>query len=291
MSRHLPFTVKIELVRGCTRRCPFCALPYMEWVKESWRFMPDSIFRYIIDDMVGWRDKCRVEFAERGEPSLHPDIIDYIKYARKRLPKIQMMMTSNGDMIYKLGEEEFVDLVREMFAAGLNILMLDCYSIRRYERMKRLFPESKLFFEDGIHPYSYRGPNFEQIILVCEVVGRARDRIRVLQNMGGSVDVKVAMDAGYIVTDVNESLSKMCVRPFREIVIHYDGTVPLCCNDWKEEGVIGNVKDNYLYELWDKLDYARRLLLKKDRASLMPCAVCSERVGFRVGLEMGWFDG
>jgi hypothetical protein len=262
----------------------------MPWVDQAWGFMGKAVFYNVVDDLIGWREKCRIEFAERGEPSYNKHLPDFIRYARAKLPKIQMMVTTNGDNINHLGPEGYEAWVRDLMDDGLNIIMIDGYDEERYSLLRNLFPDADLFYEDSVHPYKYHSPKHKQIILVGEVVGRAQDGIRVFQNMGGSVDVARAIELGYRVTDTSEPLKKMCVRPFREIVIHYDGAVPLCCNDWKEEGIIGSVLDSHLFELWDAMDDARRLLIAKDRASLMPCAVCSERAGFRVGLEVGWFN-
>src|SRR5688572_774355 len=53
-SRHNPFTVKLELVRGCTMRCSFCALRTMDWAinREEYKFMDENIFYAMIDDLA-----------------------------------------------------------------------------------------------------------------------------------------------------------------------------------------------------------------------------------------------
>lgn len=69
----------------------------------------------------------------------------------------------------------------------------------------------------------------------------------------------------------------------------YDGSVPLCCDDWADKHIVGKFPERSLPELWDAYDPARRELVKKNRAGLTPCNKCSERAGMRFGLELDWF--
>ena len=289
MPRHNPFTVKIEPVRGCTQRCPFCAYSNMPWQDEPFRFMEMDLFKKIVNDLAGWAPKHRMEFAERGEPTMHPQILQFLAYARLALPKVQLTITTNGDRLQNK-RQEFEEWVSEAFEHGANFIMIDCYWQERYEQMQLLFPEASDFFDNGIHPYKYVGPKHKEIILVNAAPGMD-NIIRFYQNQGGNVDVVKARSVGYDIPDVGKPLEKMCVRPFRELVIHYDGTIPICCNDWREETPIAKFpNDGSLEKIWDEwVDVFRYRLLKKDRATIPTCAKCSERAGFRVGLEMNWF--
>lgn len=291
MSRHKPYTIKIELVRGCTMRCPFCALPEMEWADDPWKFMDKNIFGRIVEDLANWLPKTRIEFAERGEQTFHPELLDFIHSMRGELPLVQITITSNGDTLkkFKGNAQMYKDWVYELFDAGLNIMMLDCYTSERYESFKQLFPEAKLFYEDDYHPYRYMGPKEKTVLLVDGTYGN-NHKIRRWHNAAGNVNVEKAHAAGYDVNSISEPLEKMCVRPFREMEIHVDGTVPLCCNDWKRDVIIGNVSETLLEDLWEAMDPYRSLLLQKDRAAIASCKKCSERAGFRVGLEMRWFE-
>jgi len=288
MPRHNPFTVKIESVRGCTRRCPFCALSTIEWKDEPWKFMEMKLFRRVVEDLAEWLPKHSMEFAERGEPTMHPRFMEMLMYARKHLPKVQLTVITNGDRLM-VKHQDAIDWVGEAFANGLNFLMIDCYDADRHQVMKDLFPKASDFFEDNRHPYRYHTPKHQEIILVNAAPGMS-NTIRWYQNQGGNVDVAQAREHGFEIPEVGEPLPTMCVRPFRELVLHYDGTVPICCNDWSEEAIAGKFPGTGLEQIWkSSLDAYRKDLLEKNRAAIVPCAKCSERAGFRVGLEMSWF--
>jgi radical SAM protein with 4Fe4S-binding SPASM domain len=76
---------------------------------------------------------------------------------------------------------------------------------------------------------------------------------------------------------------KRCARPFREFAIHYNGNVPICCNDWRGAFKAGNVFQDGLEAVWQSaaLDAARRKLYRGER-DFGPCLGCdshSHRTG------------
>lgn len=261
---HNPYTIKIELVRGCTIRCPFCAIRTMDWKDEKWQFMTEVLYKKIVDDIAVFTPKVRIEFAERGEQSFHPKLVEFIRYMRVNVPKSQMTLISNGDY-YKKNKSSFTAWVDSLFTAGLNFLMFDNYDAERFEEFKTLFPDAKLFYDDNVNPYHYVGPKEKCIILVD---GECKDNvgIRRYHNAAGSVDVQFARNAGFDINTTDKPLNSMCTHPFREIEIHYNGIVPLCCLDWKEDAIIGDVNVTKLEDIWKSMDPYRKLLLEHKRS-------------------------
>lgn len=271
-------------------RCSFCALPEMPWAEEPWKLMEVELFEKIVEDLRRWRPKHRMEISERGEPTFHPRALDFLRIARDGLPKAQLTMLTNGDLINKLGRRGFRDWTEEAFDAGLNILMLDCYDSERYRTMCDLFPDAEDFFEDNSHPYTYRSSKTRTMIVVDATPGRD-NLIRTYHNYAGTVNAARAQRAGFPIDHPERPLRRECYRPFRELVIHFDGEVPLCCLDWHHHYVAGRFPaDGSLEEIWHGgLDPARRELLALNRAGIRPCSRCSERTGFRFALERDWF--
>lgn len=294
MPRHNPFTIKVELVRGCTRRCPFCALSTIPWREDAWHFMSPLVWQAMIDDLARWLPKCRIEIAERGEPSYHPQLKALLAYGRAKLPQAQFLLITNGDTI-KQKREKYRDWLLDLFDDGLNLVLLDCYDPERYAAMTALFTQPRPaqvtisdFFADNRHPYTYYGVQTREIIIVNATPGQ-HNTIRWYQNQAGNVDIAQAAAAGFTIPDAPAPLAMMCVRPFRELVLHFDGRVPICCQDWREEGTIGQFPQQDLQTLWHSMDGYRQHLLQKDRAALSPCYKCSDRAGFRWGLDKDWF--
>lgn len=69
-------------------------------------------------------------------------------------------------------------------------------------------------------------------------------------------------------------LDRFCIRPFTQVYITYDGRLVLCCQDWKFEEEMGDLKQNTLEEIWNNEKYRqlRANLLARNRSGL--CSKC-----------------
>jgi MoaA/NifB/PqqE/SkfB family radical SAM enzyme len=261
----------------------------MDWAEGPWLFMQPPVFHAVVDQLAEWQPRgVRFEIDGRGEPSFNKRLEEYLAYARSRYPKCQILMTSNGDTVQKY-KDGYRDWIYHLLDLGLNFALLDCYTPERYADFRARFPEALRFFEDGASPYGYHGPKHRQIILLDAAPGN-KNTIREYHSQGGTVNAEKARAAGFAIrTTDGHPLTRMCVRPFRELTVYADGTVPLCCNDWTPVNVRGNVLTDRLEDIWRAMDDARRVLLAKNRGGLKPCDRCTEHAGFRVGLEYAWF--
>lgn len=310
--RHLPYSLKPELVRGCTMRCVFCALKHQTWAEESYTYMKQALWEQYCEAVAAWRPKVRIEIANRGEPTLHPKFIPFIRIAREVLPKAQFLVSTNGDLCQKIGLKAFRGWVEEAMEAGVNCFLLDCYTPKRLAEFKELFAGvAGSFFDDdtkkaGLNPYPYRGPDWKAISIKdavphkpAEATGAAffkqglkpkENIILHYHNQGGNAVVTGAAAQIYNIPVLEKPLTRMCVRPFREMPMWYDGSVPICCDDWADTHIIGTFPKQSLPDIWDAYDEVRRNLVAKNRGAQKPCNKCSEGEGKRFGLELGWFD-
>lgn len=82
--------------------------------------------------------------------------------------------------------------------------------------------------------------------------------------------------AGVQLDRVSSHARMPCLRPSRQLVVNWKGNVVLCCNDYYENHVFGNVMDASLLEIWNSDEFRRyrRLLGKGYRAEIDICANC-----------------
>jgi radical SAM protein with 4Fe4S-binding SPASM domain len=103
-------------------------------------------------------------------------------------------------------------------------------------------------------------------------------RSRVIYNHAGNANPKIA-------PPVDVPLKKTCTMPFREIAIRWDGTIALCCHDWKSEFKISNIKDQHLKDIWNHVRFeAARTFLQNKQRVFNPCSRCDVDSGARAGL-------
>jgi MoaA/NifB/PqqE/SkfB family radical SAM enzyme len=281
-----PHNIQIELVEGCNRMCLFCGIQGL-WKNKKDRkikFMESEVAIKIAQDLGAWFDKKRIEFAMHGEPTLHPYLISILHFYRYFCKRSQIQMTTNGIILLKEGKP----LIKDLFNAGLNILLVDTYT-KRNELIELCSGLDGIitmdyYNPDAINPYYYNNYKLKTILLIeslDKVDGKKQQR-KIL-NHAGNGDIENLKRLG--IKPLLKPLNKKCSRPFREITVHYDGTVPMCCLDWKHECIMGKFpEDGSLEEIWNSnpFQYARHLLYNKKRV-FRPCYRCDYNGGFRLG--------
>lgn len=270
-----PFAVQVELSEGCNLRCSFCGLNGIRGKENDFKFMHPGTAMNIAIKLAegGWNP--RIEFAMHGEPSFNPHMIEILLAFRGILPSVQLMMTTNGGGFLK--NPRLVDQVLE----SLNVLAMDWYEnvsivprvLQGYQAaggtvQPRYYPQ-----DPEANPHHRRIPSQHEWVIIQDIAVATKGTHSLLNNHAGSGAPK------------NERMvGKRCAKPFREISIRWDGSVAVCCNDWRGEYRCGNVNDMSLEEIWNgPAMRAARAYLYHGQRTFGPCAGC-DAVSYRTGL-------
>ena len=90
--------------------------------------------------------------------------------------------------------------------------------------------------------------------------------------------------AGQAAPPSNSAQGKRCVKPFRDLVVRWDGHVNSCCNDYRGVIKVGDVNKVSAPELWNGPVFASlRKYMYHGKRDFIPCKGC-DFVGFRPGL-------
>lgn len=286
-----PWSIQVELTEGCNLMCDFCGIwSIRSKPNQNLKFMTVELADKVSRNLNNWIKRGRrIEFAMAGEPTLNPNCDEIISIFRENYPKSQLQMTTNGIKLV----QNFEDAVKKFFDAGLNILVIDCYNntkdlflklSKEFSRKSDVVMIDFYHEEANFHPYRYNSNKGRYIILFDDItIVNGKKPIRKLLNHAGNVDFTRASKYG--IKRVDRPLSKRCSKVFRELVIKYDGAVPICCHDWKREMIIGKFPEKSLNEIWNSLEFnaVRQLLWRKNR-NFAPCSRCDYNGGFRKGL-------
>ena len=277
MKLSKPWSVQIELHYGCNYRCDTCYKQVLNLKKSNFKEMSISTAINIARKLKKF-EPLRIEFAMRGEPTLNRNWLKIIQLFRTYLQKSSIMVTSNGSNLNPKNIQKFYNV-------GGNVLLVDCYKkdlSKRKKEWKQFKPLD--YYTDDFNPYHRHPPKTKALVLMDNIMERNHDKkTRIISNHAGNVDWKKINKYG--VKPLKESLNKKCVRPFREMIILYNGDVVLCCADAGSEFKIGNANIHDLEYLWfnsRKLNYARLLLFNKYR-KFNPCNRCDFNGGMRQG--------
>lgn len=102
-----PLHLDIESTNACNLKCPHCASTCNNWGNSKIGFMDFDLFRKIIDEASKNGCYC-VKFSLRGEPLLHPRIMDMIKHvSESRI--IDFYFNTNGMLLNEKNIKSLID--------------------------------------------------------------------------------------------------------------------------------------------------------------------------------------
>lgn len=297
----VPWCIQPELTEGCSMNqgegpgglCHFCGLTAIRNGPGDYKFMSVALAIKIANEMAEWCPKARIEFAMRGEPLMNPEHLVIFDVFRSRLPKAQMMVTTNGDTIrtsssaWAQGKRRLQERLELMFRFGLDFVLLDTYYPK--ERRDALREEAYALKDiqvvdyyddwapDGKSPYHNHGRKVQRTVVLM-------DDLAVRDGEHSSRQVKTHAGANMAKT-IPAPLRRNCGRPFREMTIAWNGDVTLCCDDWRKEYIVDNVNETSMRDIWinPRFEAARARLMQKDR-DFGPCRECDAPAAPRTGL-------
>ncbi len=123
-----PLFLDVEVTSSCNLRCPFCATTYRgDRIKRG--FIKLDLVRKIVDEGAD-KGLYGVKFNIRGEPLLHPEIDECVRYAKKK-GLIDVYFNTNAMLLDKEMAEKLID-------AGLDRLSIsfEGYTREVYERYR-----------------------------------------------------------------------------------------------------------------------------------------------------------
>jgi len=288
-----PYSMQLELTYGCNRRCWFCGIH--DTPRNEFHYMDFEVAKAVAQECAIWKPKMRMEFGTGGEPPLNPRFFDIVNILRTECPGMQIMVQTNVES-WAIDRQSANTWIGEWFKSGGNFLVLNCYKeglkTQMEDWMKGQPWEVIDFYNDNpAHHsmYHYISSKVQRIFL-CEDLGlmtlenkTAKVSQRWLNNQGGSTPPRSMLRAGIDV--LTTPLHKRCTQPFRQLVLSFDGSAPLCCYDWVDRYVVGQFPDQSLQEIWEgrPMQIARQLLYVGNRNN-HPCLTCDFHGGFRMGI-------
>jgi len=234
----------------------------------------------------------RADLAFGGEPTLHPDLPEFLTIARKISPLSQIQITTNGTQI-RNGKLTY----RQLLQAGANVVYTDMYGSQ--EKYIELAKASGCpFYEyydapDGApSPWNYHGPGLKLIVLQEQPENWPKSRFRagLLGTWFNHLDWEKAARFG--LKPVTEPLTRRCNQPFLYVNVDSRGRYLVCCQDNTGESAqedFGSVHDGVsgFKAFWysKRMQEIRLRLREKDRAGASDycrrCNVTFSRCDFR----------
>lgn len=289
-----PRIIEMEITNHCNFQCLMCKTG-TGIAKRERGYMSVELFDKFLADIEG--KGCAVKFVGQGEPTLHPQFIDFVKKAKEK--GITCHLTTNGSMF----DEEYM---KNLIESGLDSVKFsfqgvtaEGYStLRRKNDFESLLQKIERLYQlrgEGMFPFITIGTSFtseteEEISSFRRRCEQFCDKIEV------GVTTLEYIDLSQITNEqTKEYLNQMkqnqsqnirrykcCHQVFDVITVHWNGNICACCADNDEEMVLGNLRDMTISECWnsDKEKAYRNILVERQYEKLPLCKDCYDVYGW-----------
>lgn len=265
-----PIHMDIELSSLCQLKCPMC-FRFHKPVKNQ-GLMSLETFKKVIDEIEG--KIYSIKFTGRGEPLMNrqfPAFLDYVK--DKKFGEVTMI--TNGQL---MNEETMLSMIEngiDRVAFSIDGLKEKYEEIRapiKYEEIidivARLHAlrEKKRKKKPHIRIQGVK-TSIDKDMEFLRTWGPLSDEILFLEYKDYSIEAEGSEQAGY-----------RCPSLYQRMMVHWDGTVPMCINDEYEESVMGNIAHEHVKDIWrgPAFNEARRVHKDNLRSTVYGnCAKCA----------------
>lgn len=239
--------IYIEITNNCNLNCSFCSP-----VKKTKKFMTISEFEHILKEVE--LKTNYIYLHVKGEPLLHPNLIDFLKLAEKYNLKVNL--TTNGTLFPIL-----VDKLKVCKALHKINFSLHCeqdnpnYLNELFKSVEKLSEETIIIYrlwtlKDG-NLDKKSTTIVEKIKMYYKLSPETVNKIIIDKNIKISPRIYVDKDNEFIwpdETNGNESTG-FCMALKTQIAILCDGTVVPCCLDSNGCIELGNIYNQSLDEI------------------------------------------
>ncbi|MFA6382302.1 MAG: radical SAM/SPASM domain-containing protein [Candidatus Buchananbacteria bacterium] len=271
-----PTHLFIESTSACNLSCKMCPRTEGNTLIGNMDF---EIFKKIIDEAknYGPRSFCLHLF---GEPLLAPNLIEMIKYIKAANLNNTILLTTNATLL--TGEK----------ARALVKYQVDKIAISFTS------PDPKTYFEKtGVDKLAIVEKNINNLIMVKEenksnnpliflrmIVAKdtsdqTKDFIKKWKNKKVIAELREMHNYGGNIKESNIKNQKKrypCYHLWLSPAIHWNGDVSICCDDYARKALLGNIKNQPLYEIWNgqKISHYRKLHLQGKYNQMPICGDC-----------------
>jgi len=258
-----PFLIFVEPSTFCNLKCKFCPNTIIETSKKS--YMTMTVFKKIIDDIRKFPSEPKVfKFCGIGEPLMHKNIGEMIKFVNENISTQRTIMYTNGVLLNP-------ELNREIVLAGLNQMNISVEALDDEGYME--FAQTKVDFNKFVANIKDLYEHKEQLKLYIKIhhmaIKNEEEKQRFFNIFGNICDFISIEGISHIFpdfisegehTDIDRydddceaKHRQICAISFKTININADGSCSPCSVDWAHRVIIGNINEKSLLDIWNDI--------------------------------------
>jgi len=298
---YLPNKLVVDINNVCDLKCPLC--PTGRGDKGAPRgFMKFGDFTKVLDELGPYLTK--VELYNWGEPLLHRELIDMIRYAKEK--KVPVVISTNLNALSPQKAQALIETKIDKIFVSCDGASPETYSKYRiggdyYNVLSniRLLQEAKQKLRNQytriillFHVFRHNEHEIEQFKELAAQLGVEYRINRMRTDMGKEVHEEaedaverdqdwIPQNPRYSAFDLEKKEKKEYVRCrelWKTAVVNWDGTVLPCCAVYGHRYAFGNVLESPFRSIWNNERYrlARKEVRNRVQTSPTICHICKQ---------------
>jgi radical SAM protein with 4Fe4S-binding SPASM domain len=288
-----PLVVHIDTNNTCNFRCKFCTTGDHELLKKYARPLGEMSFETfvkIIDDLKRFNGKIKdILMHKNGEPLLHKDIVEMIKYAKSSNVSGRVILVTNGSKLTP-------KLARGIASSGVDVIQISVQHVsdEGYKSISNVDVSYNSIVANVAYLYAHINKETSRLLVKLMDTGLSEEEKQVFRDDFEHIsteyyiehpisytqpsikDTSLNIQRGTTHDHYEAKYKEICTLPFYTMNINFNGKVSGCSFDWRHAHIMGNVHEESLEEIWNgkKYNEFRLLHARKQRGNNPYCNGC-----------------
>lgn len=289
-----PYSLFIDPCNLCNFKCQFCAVQTSKrGLNYKKGFMPMELYRKIVDDISEFPDKLKMlRIAQHGEPLLHPDLPEMIRYAKEKGVSDFIEIVTNGSKLNPRLNTELVESGLDRIRISIEAISEEGY--REIAGVNIDFEQMRSNIKDLYEKSVRREGALEVYVKTVDAAVDTKEKEETFYRLFEDRCHKINIERIVPIWSGWEELSgqadsrqgiygqkvrpvQVCPFPFYSFTIAPDGIVTVCCSDWERKLIVGDMNKQSLREVWNG-DTLKRFwvdMLSGNKCKYEMCKNCS----------------
>ena len=281
MKIRFPKYIIIQTTSYCNANCVIC--PYDNLIKKQFQgLMNSKTYKKIIDEASNY-DVKRILLYLMNEPLMDKDIVNKINYAKEKNPNAMVHIVSNGSLLNKKLSMDLINSKLDYIEFSVLANRKETYRKTMHLDFNRTIKGILDFIK--IARMQNKGDDYININITRTPSLLSSEEKDEMINFWREVGIKninyfdmPISRAGNVpfLPKVKHNFIYGCNSIWTNKMIHiiYNGNIILCCMDWKREIVLGNVKTQSIYKIWNGKKYNKIRDIVNGKIESPPNFIC-----------------
>lgn len=247
-----PIHLDLEITSYCNLACPMCprTIQIAEGTFPSIQHMNLDLYKKLIKE-AGENGVASLKLNYLGEPLMHPEIVEVVRYAKEQ-GIIEVMFNTNGVMLREKMAYDLLDAGIDSIFVSFDSAYKDIYeSIRIGAKYETVLENVKRFadIKNSDEKYNHVQLRVSKVVFPEETPEDLKAYIELWEDKVDAIGFASLRDET-IDYNFDYDASLRCDQPWQRIFVRQDGVTFPCCADNYNRYKLGDANTQTIKEMW-----------------------------------------